>query len=133
VSACATCGGDETIDVTPEAIREANARSGGRLRSAVYRACPDCQAEPEEVLRLRRVEAAARELLEARKRGYCGRVGRSHDFTHTAAEFPFRRFCGGCGANWDPDRHDERRRAKLEEASARALGAALGREGRGGG
>ncbi len=72
------------------------------------------------------IEQRARELLKARKPSHCGRIGRRHDFSHTAGEFPFRRFCGGCGVNFNPEKHDERRRARREEDAARALAEALG-------
>ncbi len=46
-----------------------------------------------------------------------------HDFSHTAAEFPFRTFCGYCGTYLDNDEHTaEGREARLRKAAISAKG-----------
>jgi hypothetical protein len=120
VSTCATCDGDGVVS-----------KRIGPFGSVIGD-CHECSPPAEEVLRLRRVEAAARELLARLPR--CGDYSIDDDDPHvcdgiathsgvcdTLAGYA----CHGC-------------RCKLCRPlpwadAARALGAALGREGRGGG
>lgn len=87
--------------------------------------CPGCYEE-QPPTRAATIEAAARELLEARKPIVCRKNRKGgHDFTHTAGEFPFRRFCGYCGEYYDKAEHSEEQRKKREDAAARELEKAL--------